>query len=128
MTETFMDENFENVYNNSYSDFNNISLYIPNFNSSNSKVNWLYFFNLEDEITFYISVGFVSLVVLILIGTIALIIYRKKHPVRPSFARNFDTFQNPIYEKAVLPVEIDTTEIDKTKAELEDISDSTVLE
>ena len=117
------------MYSNISGDFNFSNWDFGNLNSTDDG-NLFYFLSLKDKHTFYIFIGLIVSASILIIATIAFVIHRKRHPIRMGLARKFDTFQNPIYEKAVVrvPIEVETTEINKTKADLEEISDSTVLE
>lgn len=100
--------------------------------------------SIDDEMLLYLILGCcASLVVLIIIVAICIVVYRRRYPVRLGLGRKFDTFQNPIYEKTMVRVPMQVEEVEETaevdeqtttplpvaiKAEMEDLSDSTVME
>lgn len=87
--------------------------------------------NLEDDLKLYVIIGGAGLITLILIIVISVIIYRKRYPMRLGLGRRFDTFQNPIYEKAVVRVPLQVEEPppeEKKASDAEEISNCTVLE
>ena len=97
---------------------------------------------LIDEEMFFLILGCTGIVLLlIIILVVSIIIYRRRYPVRLGLGRKFDTFQNPIYEKTMVRVPMQVDEVENTeeqtaaaplplatKAEMEDLSDSTVME
>lgn len=88
-------------------------------------------FNLEEDMKLYVIIGGVGLTLLLLIIIISVIIYRKRYPMRLGLGRRFDTFQNPIYEKAVVRVPLQVEEPppeEKKASDVEEISNCTVLE
>lgn len=87
--------------------------------------------NLEDDLKLYVIIAGAGLIALILIIIISVIIYRKRYPMRLGLGRRFDTFQNPIYEKAVVrvPLQVEEPPPEEKKAgDAEEISNCTVLE
>lgn len=105
--------------------------------------------SIDDEMLLYLIIGCCGLLLLIIVVTItSIVVYRRRYPVRLGLGRKFDTFQNPIYEKTVVRVPVrsmeeveveeeEDTGVDDTttpalppasKAEMEDLSDSTVME
>lgn len=108
----------------------------PSFNSTETTSSGGIFsnllnFNLEENLKLYIIIGGAGLTALILIIIISVIVYRKKYPMRLGLGRRFDTFQNPIYEKAVVrvPLQVEEPPIEEKKAsDAEEISNCTVLE
>lgn len=86
---------------------------------------------LEDDLKLYVIIAGAGLTALILIIIISVIIYRKRYPMRLGLGRRFDTFQNPIYEKAVVrvPLQVEEPPPEEKKAgDAEEISNCTVLE
>ncbi|XP_018023437.1 uncharacterized protein LOC108679344 [Hyalella azteca] len=94
----------------------------------------------ENKLIYFLAgcCGLLLLIVLLSVVT-CFLMRRRRHPAR--VVRKFDTFQNPIYEKTVVnvPLEGDFTEDEDEKrppstpplalkAEMEDLSDSTVME
>lgn len=87
--------------------------------------------NLEEDMKLYVIIGGAGLTALVLIIIIAVIVYRKRYPMRLGLGRRFDTFQNPIYEKAVVRVPLQVEEpppVEKKASDVEEISNCTVLE
>lgn len=87
--------------------------------------------NLEEDLKLYVIIGGAGLTALILIIIISVVIYRKRYPMRLGLGRRFDTFQNPIYEKAVVRVPLQVEEPppeEKKASDAEEISNCTVLE
>ena len=75
----------------------------------------------------YIIIGSVGASVFLLIIIIVCISCRRSKKRRENaMQRKFDTFQNPIYEKPVVPM--NNAESDQEKIDLGDLSDSTVLD
>ncbi|KAG0729985.1 Complement control protein C3 [Chionoecetes opilio] len=86
---------------------------------------------LEEDMKLYIIIAGAGLIGLIVIIIISVVVYRKKYPMRLGLGRRFDTFQNPIYEKAVVrvPLRIEEPPPEEKKAsDGEEISNCTVLE
>ena len=87
--------------------------------------------NLEGDMKLYIIIAGAGLTLLIFIIIISVIIYRIRYPMRLGIGRRFDTFQNPIYEKAVVRVPLQVEEPipeEKKAGDGEEISNCTVLE
>ncbi|XP_045106086.1 uncharacterized protein LOC123501354 isoform X2 [Portunus trituberculatus] len=83
----------------------------------------------EDMYTIIIAgAGLAGLLLLIIIITV--VVYRKRYPMS-GLGRRFDTFQNPIYEKAVVRVPLQVEEPppeEKKASDAEEISNCTMLE
>ena len=86
--------------------------------------------NLKEDMYTIIIAGAGLAGVLLLIIIITVVVYRKRYPMS-GLGRRFDTFQNPIYEKAVVRVPLQVEEPppeEKKASDAEEISNCTMLE
>lgn len=86
--------------------------------------------NLEEDMYTIIIAGAGLAGLLLLIIIITVVVYRKRYPMS-GLGRRFDTFQNPIYEKAVVRVPLQVEEPppeEKKASDAEEISNCTMLE
>lgn len=118
---------------NNDSSFKNIRLHNRNFSSSlNRSLDDIVLFSLssfQENLIIFVVIGSGVIIVIIII-VIFLIIHKNRSSARSNLNRKFDTFQNPIYEKSVVPLPEADDERDPSLQKLDsgNLSDCTLLE